>query len=53
MKFVVEYIKEELENDNMLVWEAKEMLESLPQNIERPDEETIKELKVFFLIEMS
>ena len=53
VKFVVEYIKEELENDNMLVWEAKEMLESLPQNIERPDEETIKELKVFFLIEMS
>lgn len=47
MQFIVKYIKEELmRNENMLVWEAKELLESLPRNIERPDEETIAEMEV-------
>lgn len=47
VKFIVKYIKNELmRNENMLVWEAKEMLESLPLNIERPDEETIAEIEV-------
>lgn len=47
VKFIVKYIKDELmRNENMLVWEAKEMLESLPLNIERPDEETIGEMEV-------
>lgn len=47
VQFIVKYIKEELmRNENMLVWEAKEMLESLPRNIERPDEETIAEMEV-------
>lgn len=47
VKFIVKYIKNELmRNENMLAWEAKEMLESLPLNIERPDEETIAEIEV-------
>lgn len=51
VQFIVKYIKEELmRNENMLVWEAKEMLESLPQNIERPDEDTIAEMEVSAII---
>lgn len=47
VKFIVKYIKEGLmKNENMLVWEAKELLESLPRNIERPDEETIDAVEV-------
>nr|AXN69712.1 vitellogenin-1 [Pardosa pseudoannulata] len=42
--FIVKYIKENLGRE-LLVWEAKEILEALPQNINNPSEKNIKELR--------
>lgn len=45
VSFVVSYIKENIDKD-LLIWEAKEILEALPNNIHSPNEKILSELKV-------
>ena len=45
MSFITSYIKENVGKD-LLIWEAKEILEALPSNIQMPNEKMLSELKV-------
>lgn len=45
VSFIASYIKDNIERE-LLTWEAKEMLEALPQNIHSPSEKNIRDLRV-------